>query len=485
MLLFFVSWSSRAMAAASQIARGIGVFLLRRLLPVHRPDGAESSRVLSLGSPLCRGEGSRCMLLVFLAAALCVFGAVPAFARFDMIFGVAIVSCGALSGLVSALPVAPVQASVPDTINIDFDVPAVSLRETTSSLERSFAVHGRPAIAAPSSASFLAAGVAASPEVNVHVPVPSVSSRQASLWLHDARAQVAVLKGLLRRQDAADERVKVAAAAMTGVALLEVHSTVSAPAGDLAKAVLGVAESSASGGAVLGALVPPNPLAGKVADAAAAIQNGRAQGNCLLAKRISVRLVQMVGRSLGLLAWLRQCTLAHVSAVVNLQVGMLLARRRLRIRVMPRGHARVAATHAPRVTILEAVPRVGRKAVSVFVRLPVRALAALHSISQTCPSVRSSIWPKLVVSHGLVCRRLAFRRVADAGQCSRLSSHDLVAACEFRIEFDGVCAHTAALRCDRCILVSQAFLQSVQFAASSWLPLVRFMCSPPRLAKVC
>ena len=213
------------------------------------------------------------------AAALCVFGAVPAFARFDMIFGVAIVSCGALSGLASALPVAPVQASVPDTINIDFDVPAVSLRETTSSLERSFAVHGRPAIAAPSSASFLAAGVAASPEVNVHVPVPSVSSRQASAWLHDARAQVAVLKGLLRRQDAADERVKVAAAAMTGVALLEVHSSVSAPGGDLAKAVLGVAESSASGGAVLGALVPPNPLAGKVADAAAAIQNGRAQAN--------------------------------------------------------------------------------------------------------------------------------------------------------------------------------------------------------------
>jgi CPW-WPC domain-containing protein len=85
-------------------------------------------------------------------------------------------------------------------------------------------------------------------------------------------------KDLLRRQDAADERVKVAAAT-TGVALLEVHSRVSLPGSDLAKAVLGVAESSASGGAVLGALVPQNPLSGKVSDAAAAIQSGRAQAD--------------------------------------------------------------------------------------------------------------------------------------------------------------------------------------------------------------
>jgi CPW-WPC domain-containing protein len=245
------------------------------LLAVWRPNVAGGGRE----EVLCAEERSHfARWSCVLSAALCVFAAVPALARFDMIFGVAIFSCGALSGLASALPVAPVQASEPDTINIDFDVPAASLQETTSSLERRFAVHGRPVIAASSSASFLAAGAAASPEVNVHVPVPSVSSRKASTWLHDARAQVAVLKDLLRRQDAADERVKVAAAT-TGVALLEVHSRVSLPGSDLAKAVLGVAESSASGGAVLGALVPQNPLSGKVSDAAAAIQSGRAQAD--------------------------------------------------------------------------------------------------------------------------------------------------------------------------------------------------------------
>ena len=184
------------------------------LLAVWRPNVAGGGRE----EVLCAEERSHfARWSCVLSAALCVFAAVPALARFDMIFGVAIFSCGALSGLASALPVAPVQASEPDTINIDFDVPAASLQETTSSLERRFAVHGRPVIAASSSASFLAAGAAASPEVNVHVPVPSVSSRKASTWLHDARAQVAVLKDLLRRQDAADERVKVAAAT-TGVA---------------------------------------------------------------------------------------------------------------------------------------------------------------------------------------------------------------------------------------------------------------------------
>jgi hypothetical protein len=68
---------------------------------------------------------------------------------------------------------------------------------------------------------------------------------------------------------------------------------------------------------------------------------------CLLARPISRRLVQTVGRSLGLLAWLRPCTLAHVSAAVDLQVGMSLRRRRLRIHATHPGHARVAATHAP------------------------------------------------------------------------------------------------------------------------------------------
>ena len=48
-----------------------------------------------------------------------------------------------------------------------------------------------------------------------------------------------------------------------------------------------------------------------------------------------------------------------------------------------------------------------------------------------------------------------------------------------------VFVRTIALRGDRCVFASQVFLQSVQFAASSWLPLVRFVCSPPRLAKVC
>ena len=223
-----------------------------------------------------RAQFARCWC--FLAAASFVFAAVPTFARFNMIFGVAIFSCGALSGLASALPVAPVQASEPDTINIDFDVPAVGLQDATSNLERSFAVHGRPVSVASSSASFLAAGAAASPEVNVHVPVPSVSSREASAWLHAARSQAAMFKGLLRRQGAADERVKVAAAT-SGVGFLEIHSGAALPGTDLAKAVLGVAESSAGGGAVLGAFVPPNPLAGKVANAAAAIQSGRAQAD--------------------------------------------------------------------------------------------------------------------------------------------------------------------------------------------------------------
>jgi CPW-WPC domain-containing protein len=195
-----------------------------------------------------------CILKVFAVA-------VVAIELFGMMFGVAIFSCGALSSFASALPVAPIQASQPDTINIDFDVPSAGLQKT---------------VGVASSASFLATGVAASPEVNVHVPVPSVSSRQAAAWLHGARAQVAALKGLLRRQDAADERVKVAAAA-SGVAFLDVHSGVAVPGNDLAKAVLDVVESSAGGGAALAALVPQNALVGKVGSAAASIQSGRAQ----------------------------------------------------------------------------------------------------------------------------------------------------------------------------------------------------------------
>ena len=98
-----------------------------------------------------------------------------------MIFRVAIFSCGAFSGLASALPVALVQASEPDTINIDFDVPSAGLREAKSNLDGPFAVHGRSASASSVSASLLS-----SPEVDVHVPVPAVSSRKASAWLRDA-----------------------------------------------------------------------------------------------------------------------------------------------------------------------------------------------------------------------------------------------------------------------------------------------------------
>ena len=182
-----------------------------------------------------------------------------------MAFRVALLSCGALTGLASGLAAAqPLQASAPDTINIDFDVPGAKL-----------AVRGSSKSVA---ASFLAAGVQASPEVNVHVPVPSVSARQASAWLHDARAQVSALKGLMRRQDAVDQRVQ-AAAATAGVSLLEVHSGVAASGGDLAKAVLDAAESSAGGSAALAALVPANPLASKVAGVAATIQSGRAEAD--------------------------------------------------------------------------------------------------------------------------------------------------------------------------------------------------------------
>ena len=190
-----------------------------------------------------------------------------------MVFRFAIVSCVALSGLASEMSVAPIQAREPDTISIDFDVPAVGLQEATSNLERRFAVRGRSGSGASASASFLAA----SPEVNVHVPVPSVSSRKAAAWLHDARAQVAALKSLMRRQDAADQSVRLAAAT-AGVSLLEVHSGAAAAGDDLAKAVLGVVESSA-GGVVASAIAPSNPLAGKVSDAAAAVHSSRVQAD--------------------------------------------------------------------------------------------------------------------------------------------------------------------------------------------------------------
>ena len=105
---------------------------------------------------------------------------------------------------------------------------------------------------------------------------------------------------------------------------------------------------------------------------------------------------------------------------------MLLRRRCLRIRATPLGLARVAATAVQRVTISVAVRRVGRKVGSAFVRQPERALAAQRFISQTCQSVRSWIWLRLVALLGLAFETIAFRRCANASQCSRRASHDSV-----------------------------------------------------------
>ena len=58
-LLFVVSWSSCEMLAASHVAHCMGVFLLRPLLPVRRPNGAESSRV-SCCCFSCLGRAAKC-----------------------------------------------------------------------------------------------------------------------------------------------------------------------------------------------------------------------------------------------------------------------------------------------------------------------------------------------------------------------------------------------------------------------------------------
>ena len=65
---------------------------------------------------------------------------------------------------------------------------------------------------------------------------------------------------------------------------------------------------------------------------------------------------------------------------------------------------------AHRGTISEVARKVGRKVVSASVKLPERALVAPRSISQTCLSVRSSIWPKLAALRGLVSEAFGLRR---------------------------------------------------------------------------
>ena len=310
-----------------------------------------------------------------------------------MISRVAIVSCGALSALASALPAAPVQASEPDTINIDFDVPSAGLREATSNLGRRFAVRGRSASALSASASFLA-----SPEVNVHVPVPAVSSRKASAWLHDARAKVAALKSLLRRQDAADESVKIAAAT-AGVSLLETHSGALAPGDDLAKAVLAVAESSA-GGAVASALAPSNPLAGKVSDAAAAIQSSRVQPDLFacdadFAAACPDGWSQSGGACVAPAAYSGPCERRREFASGDVSAKALFADSCDALWPCKGDSDGCSAGHD-----FAAVQRAGRKVGSAFVSQPERALAAPRSISQTWLSVRSSIWQKLAALLG-------------------------------------------------------------------------------------
>ena len=85
---------------------------------------------------------------------------------------------------------------------------------------------------------------------------------------------------------------------------------------------------------------------------------------------------------------------------------------------MPRGSARAAAMLVQQGMISEVARKVGRKVASAFVKPPERALVAPRSILQRCPSVRSSIWPKLAALRGHVFDPDAFRRGANASQCS-------------------------------------------------------------------
>jgi CPW-WPC domain-containing protein len=155
------------------------------------------------------------------------------------------------------------QAHRPDTINIDFDVPGVGqhlLKKGASSNQ----------------VSFVSVNDDAASDVTLHVPVPSVSSRQASDALVEARNQLSELRALARRQSAI---VEMAHASMSGAASSATFLGVAHEAGPssdaLLDAVLDVVEAGGAAKDDVSSLMPANPNADQVAAEAAAIRTER------------------------------------------------------------------------------------------------------------------------------------------------------------------------------------------------------------------
>lgn len=163
---------------------------------------------------------------------------------------------------VGASPVA-IQAHRPDIINIDFDVPGVRPQVSSKSISSN-------------PASFLSASDSDTSEVTLHVPVPSVSARQAGVALADARGRISEMRALAQRQSELFEQAHAGfSGAGSGTAFLSAASEVGQSSDDLLNAVLDVVQAGGATQDGVKPLMPTNPSSDRVAAEAAAIRTER------------------------------------------------------------------------------------------------------------------------------------------------------------------------------------------------------------------
>ena len=99
-----------------------------------------------------------------------------------------------LAASASAASLGPAQAHQVDRIDIDYDVPQAGFGEVKLTRDSETEAHV--------ATSFLGSQTKGQPEVTLHVPVPSISERQASVQLSRAKSQFEVLQELANKQNA-------------------------------------------------------------------------------------------------------------------------------------------------------------------------------------------------------------------------------------------------------------------------------------------